>query len=454
MRRILIGILGVVLLATSCEIETVDSSPEMLIPVPADQSAERRSVGEAVVSGDVTGDLSAQASVGVQVELSAPLTRQAPTASVQLVWALDRDASPAGSLHGAVVGDPFEVRLELENTFAGVERVEWYLDSVLFRNDDVQPPYNMRYNGLLPIEETFVSDQGLDASWVFQPGTSHEIAAKVLHADGWTAFEAEFTIAGDPAAPTTTAPTTTTPVPTNDNRPVVVADASTVLDQPNTIYDFQFTSPGDVDILASNVEARNIRGPGTRRIGDRSGQSIADSGFRNFEFTFAHVRMDDGATITRPYFIDGVDVNPQPHVADGDIIQFFAYNGDIIDPLVDNVTVYGKQRPAGSVAHNDGIQFTGIGGGEVWNPTIRNSRIEGASSAAIQAKHVHGVFTIEGNVLSERFGSFHAVIAKPGDGSSSVLWRDNTMVEGSSAAMTGGWGVAPGSVLVDGVTIQ
>lgn len=229
------------------------------------------------------------------------------------------------------------------------------------------------------------------------------------------------------------------PRPVVDERPVVLADATTVLDQPNTIYDFDYTSPGEVVIQASNVEARNIRGPGARRIGVRDGRSIRDSGFRDFEFTFAHVQNSGGATVTRPYFVDGLDVNPQPHVGNGDIIQVFAYEGDIVDPLIDNVTVYGKRRPTGSPAHNDAIQFTGILGGEVWNPTVRNSTIEGASSAGIQAKHVRGVFTIEGNTLSERFESFHAVIAKPGDDQARVLWRNNRLLDGASAAFTGGW---------------
>jgi len=260
-------------------------------------------------------------------------------------------------------------------------------------------------------------------------------------------------LAAVPTAVGAVAPAT---VSATSGRVVVLADSGTVLDQANTIYDFQFGSPAEVVILASNVEARNIRGVGARRIGARNGVSITDSGFRNFEFTFAHVQMSGGATITRPYFIDGLDVNAQPNIGDGDLIQIFAYEGNIIEPLIDNVTVYGKQRPAGSAAHNDGVQYTGLSGGQVWNPTIRNSTILGASSAAVQAKHVHGVFTIENSTLSERFESFHAVIAKPGDSSSSVLWRNNTLLDGASAAFTDGWSVhsSSDSPLPAGVTIN
>ena len=234
-----------------------------------------------------------------------------------------------------------------------------------------------------------------------------------------------------------------------------MANANTVLNQANTIYDFNFSSPGEVVIEASNVEARNIRGSGARRIGLRNGQSFTDSGFRNFEFSFAHIQMSDGATVTRPYFIDGVDVNGQPNVGDGDIMQLFAYEGDIIAPLIDNVLIYGKRRPAGSDAHNEGIQFTGMSGGEVVDPTIRNSTVYGASSAGIQAKHVVGLFTFENNTLSEEFESYHAVIAKPGNSSSSILWRNNTLLDGASVAATNGWSVAAGSNGVGGnVTIS
>ena len=500
MRKLMTGLVVATLLATSCELEQVEAEPELLLPAP-DQTGIERSVDPLPAAPTPSPD-------DASVELSAP--EAAPTAGIdpvdsgspvggevpaptppsegvtaQLVWSFERNADAAGSLSGASLNESFDVRLEVDGSTEGIERVEWYIDGVLFRDDDIEAPYNLRYSRLLPIDEVFGSDQGLDGVWTLATGVEHVITAKVLYFGAWTDVEATFTVVdgeiqapattttAPPAttvpptttvpAPTTTVPattttvpatTTTTPPPSGDDRPIVYADSSTVLDQPNTIYDFQFSSPGDVQILASNVEARNIRGPGARRIGDLGGLSITDSGFRNFEFTFAHVRMSDGATMTRPYFIDGVDVNSQPNVSDGDILQVFAYEGDIIDPLIDNVTIYGKQRPEGSDAHNDGIQFTGIGGGEVWNPTVRNSHIEGASSAGIQAKHVHGVFTIEGNTLSERFGSYHAVIAKPGDSSSVVLWRNNTMIDGASAAMTGGWGVHPDSVVVGEVTIQ
>lgn len=368
----------------------------------------------------------------------------------RIIWASSRNGESRGALDAATVDVGFDARLEVDGG-PEIERVEWYIDGRLFRDDDVLSPYNLRYTGTIPLDATFGSDQdGVDGEWHLAPDSVHGMRALIVLVSGETiTADAWFAIDGRAGSPSTTTqpppPRSTTPPPQGDDRPVVFADGDTVLDQPNTIYDFQGGSPGEVVILASNVEARNIRGGGARRIGARDGRSITDSGFRDFEFTFAHVQMANGATVTRPYFVDGTDVNAQPHTGEGDIIQIFAYEGDIIDPLIDNVVVYGKRRPSGSPSHNDGIQFTGILGGEVWNPTVRNSTVEGAASAGIQAKHVHGVFTIEGNRLSERYGSFHAVIAKPGDGDALMLWRDNTLVDGASAALTDGWNEHPDS---------
>lgn len=225
-------------------------------------------------------------------------------------------------------------------------------------------------------------------------------------------------------------------------------------DQNNTIYDFGGNNAPTIFITAtSNTEVRNVVGAGLRHIGDRDGLVRTNIGFRDCEGTFFNVRHD-GDDVFDPFFIGCVDVNPQPHVADGDIMQVFAYNADIHRPLVEGCVIYGKERPSGSTAHNDGLQFTGIGG-VVYDPTVRGNTILGASSAGIQAKIVFGLFTIENNTLSERFESFHAVIAKPGvAGQATMLWRNNTMIDGASAAITDGWLTHPDTVPQAGVTIS
>ena len=257
------------------------------------------------------------------------------------------------------------------------------------------------------------------------------------------------------ADPPTPIPVQTT-TPTDDSRPVIKAFDNTRINQANTIYDFEGRNAADVSIEASNVEVRNLRGPGARRIGARNGKTISDSGFRDFDLTFANILMSDGADIIRPYFINGTDVNTQPNIGDGDIMQFFAYQGgDIVEPLVEGVVLYGKQRPSGSIAHNDTIQYTAISGGRVLDPIIRNSTLLGASSAAVQIKHVHGTITIENSTLSERFESFHAVIASEPRTNSTIRWINNTLLNGSSASFTNGWLRHPDSTgNLDGVTIR
>lgn len=255
----------------------------------------------------------------------------------------------------------------------------------------------------------------------------------------------------DPPVDSAPQPDLVSPV---DDRLVILAWADTALDQSDVIYDFEGRGAVDVTITAvANTTVRNIGGPGSRRVGDRDGVARSNIGFEDCEGTFFHMQHDGGATLVDPFFVRCHDVNPQPNVDDGDVMQCFAYQGDIVRPLFGGCKAFGKQRPQGSGAHNDALQFTGIEGGRVIDPIVRDCLVEGASSAAIQAKHVHGLFTIEGCILSERFGAYHAVIAKPGDPTAQVLWRNNVLKDGASAALTGGWGRHPDTVDQPGLTI-
>lgn len=240
----------------------------------------------------------------------------------------------------------------------------------------------------------------------------------------------------EPEPPTNEPPVPPDPQPDPDDRPVIRVGGNlgkVVYRTPNQIIDFGgFNSP-DVTILADNVEVRHLYGGGARRIGG-DGVDVHDSGFYDFHFTFAHFRTKRGSKTVDCYFKLGYDVNALPHVGDGDIIQCFGYDGgEIIRPLLEDITAYGKQKPSGSKAHNDTCQFSEIAGGVVRSPTIRRCRFEGASSAAIQIKGVADSFTIEDCVLSERFGSYHAVIAKATVNDVVLLWRNNDLQGGSAA---------------------
>jgi hypothetical protein len=222
-----------------------------------------------------------------------------------------------------------------------------------------------------------------------------------------------------------------------------------VLNRPNTVYDFGNVSAGrDITIAASNVEARNIRGGGARRVGLRDGRNYSDSGFRNFEFTYFTTQNGGGGDIVRPYFVNGTDVNPDNTVGVGSPVHIYAYEGDIYDPVIDNVTVRGWiADPNAPDPHNDAIHFTGIGGGRVFNPTIRNSTVYSGSALGVLARHTYGTLTLEGSSFLARYGAYYAVMGDARDVSSTVqvLWRNNNLLSGSSAVFVSGYATAGGS---------
>jgi hypothetical protein len=257
--------------------------------------------------------------------------------------------------------------------------------------------------------------------------------------------------------PPTTVPPTTVP-PSGDSRAVVDASGWTgtvVLDQANTIYDFGNVSAGrDITIAASNVEARNIRGTGARRIGLRDGRDYVDSGFRDFEFTYIQTQNGGGGKLIRPYFVRGTDVNPTDKVADtGSPVHIYAYAGDVIDPLLDGIEVRGWAKDPNSTvaAHNDAIQFTGINGGRVYNPTLRNVNVKSGAAHGVLMRHVWGTVTVENSIFQRRFGAFFAFFGNAEDVSDTVVvvWRNNTLPDdapgSNAAAFRNGWSVDPSS---------
>jgi hypothetical protein len=249
------------------------------------------------------------------------------------------------------------------------------------------------------------------------------------------------------------------PVP--DDRPVVDASdmvGEVILDTPDTVYDFGGVDAArDITIGASNVEARNIRGTGARRIGQRDGRDYVDSGFRDFEFTYLQTQNGGGGRIIRPYFVDGTDVNPDGYSGEGSPAHIYAYEGDVVAPLIDGVIVRGWDLPDGSEAHNDGIHITGIDGGRVFDPVIRNSNVLSGAAIGLLMRNVYGVVTIEGSSFEARYGALHAVL---GDGEDTealvgILWRDNTLVGGATASFVAGYELDPRSeVGSDAVVVQ
>jgi hypothetical protein len=274
------------------------------------------------------------------------------------------------------------------------------------------------------------------------------------------------TVTIEAAAFDTAEPSTSTPTPirgatsgvTDPTVPRELVDASgwtgtVVLDQANTIYDFGNVVAGrDITIAASNVEARNIRGTGARRVGLRDGRDYVDSGFRDFEFTYVATENGDGGEIVRPYFIGGTDVNPDGRAGVGSPVHIYAYGGDVIEPLIEDFVVRGwKIDSSNPDPHNDAIQFTGIDGGRVYNPTLRNVDVKTGAAHGVLMRHVWGTVTVEDSIFLRRYGAFLAFFGNAEDVSDTVVvvWRNNTLpgdAPGSSvAAFRNGWSVDPSS---------
>jgi len=256
-------------------------------------------------------------------------------------------------------------------------------------------------------------------------------------------------------------PIGTSHFPSVAGRQVIDASGFTgtvVLDEPNTVYDFKNVSANrDITIAASNVEARNIRGTGARRVGQRDGDDYVDSGFRNFEFTYIATENGDGGKIIRPYFVGGNDKNPVDRVGSGSPVHIYAYEGDVISPTLDDMVVRGwKADPNASDPHNDGVHFTGISGGRVFDPTIRNSDMLSGSAFAVLARHTYGRFTIEGSSFESRFGAFFAVMGDARDVSPTVelLWRSNELPNSSDAVFRSGYRLVAGSCGLDNVSVE
>lgn len=229
-------------------------------------------------------------------------------------------------------------------------------------------------------------------------------------------------------------PTPIDPPPATGDRQVILAGPGVKLNEPNTIYDFEGRDAGgDLEIQASYVEVRNVTGMGIRRIGTRENtDEMFGSGFYRCEGSFFHVRQN-GHDLHDPFFIWCTDVNPQPNTGDGDIMQILAYKNDIYRPLVSSFKAYGKQRPAGSSAHNDTIQIEGIVGGTVFDPTVEDCELEGASNVALLIQNFRGVATVRQNRLTKRFGGHNFGLTVISGGQ--LLLDGNDFVDGSGVNM-------------------
>ena len=101
----------------------------------------------------------------------------------RIVFAFARNGEAEGELDNAKIAQGIDIRFETDRTDA-IDHVEWLIDGQMYRDNDLDAPYNLRYNQLVAIGAELESDQGLAGSWRITAGSTHTVLARVIQADG------------------------------------------------------------------------------------------------------------------------------------------------------------------------------------------------------------------------------------------------------------------------------
>ena len=281
-------IAAMMMFATACEHEFEDASGDIGNGAVGDPTAPPDTAPD---NGDPTappdtapdiGDGSAPGEGSTVTTLPPSSDDGASTPAVTLMYAERGDDGEGGPLDGAAVDGPFDAHLLIDDLSIDPDRVTWLIDGEVFRDDDLDAPYTIRYNGHeLPLDRSFASDQTLGGSWRLDRGTIHEITAIIEQPGDDLAMSATFAV-GDPGSdpstgegpsPTTSAPaptqppsTTSTPPsstlpPPSDGWPVPgpVAGRRTITGNGNWVIDYRDSGTPwhihDVDIVADGGHA-------------------------------------------------------------------------------------------------------------------------------------------------------------------------------------------------------
>lgn len=223
------------------------------------------------------------------------------------------------------------------------------------------------------------------------------------------------------------------------------------------IYDFggaAYSAARDIRIHANNVEARNIRGTGSRRVG----RGTTDSGFRDAQYTYCQIDSAFGSgDTTRPYWVDCfmLDYPGTRFTYSWSPVQLYAYHGNIIEPLFRNFTVYGYDvDPSGVDPHCDSMHLTSASGSNfgVVSPTFDNVDSYSGGSLGVLYRHTSGTVTVKNSTFRRRFGAGNAFQLNADDVPTTVtlLWQNNTLPQDNppsaySAVAFGGVAMHPDS---------
>ncbi|MEM9608805.1 MAG: right-handed parallel beta-helix repeat-containing protein [Actinomycetota bacterium] len=383
------------------------------------------SITDSLVDGAPIGETTAGSG---DTTTTAPPTTEAPAAG-DLFFSTSGDRSNPAALEGATV--PGEIRIFLETDLAGVEYVAWYLDGVLFRDDDLAAPWDMAP----------AAQGNSGAVDVASLGDGGHLATAVLHmADGSErTVNARFVLelsgdsSTDPAPtepPSASEPPSTTEAPTSG-----ASDDASWPDASNTgVQDGVQLTPsgsitvrqdgavienldvdGRIEVRADNVTIRNVRvtGDSAHLIRNRGRNLLVE------DVTLVGQQPCSAGIAFSNYTARRVDVSG---CADG-----MKANGNV---LIEDNYIHDLRKWAGT--HNDGIQSTGGS-----NIVIRDNRIEGAFRGSVSAikltsEHNHlSDVVVEGNLFSG--GNYTIYLTRKDDMQAPTDIRivDNTFVRGT-----------------------
>ena len=326
------------MLATGCDPETWSTS-EDVTPLPPPTTTPLTTIMPTTTSpsGPATG-------VERVVE-PAPSTSGEADDATETVDGLRLVALTAGSargfeLDGAVVGEPFDVRLEV-STDLPIDRVEWRFDGEMFRDDDLVAPYTMRYAAArFPIDRWVRSDQDLPGRFRAAVGSTVEVTATAFVDGVPVEVRAAFGVgsggaSGSSAAPTSPVPPVSTTVPVPSSSVPSVPSTTVAVSVPSTTVPVSSVGSGGVPwVVPGGVGVAVALPQGV--LGPRTGVAVDPASVSGVSFAggvwtmnrdWDEVRdggyLDFGAAALRPngHSVRGFRIEVPAGVAGGHLID-------------------------------------------------------------------------------------------------------------------------------------
>lgn len=283
------------------------------------------------------------AAVGIHVPDATSVSNPTPTPDPDPVAAPSAQVLADGAaLDGATVTGPLSVQAVPDGI---VDRVEWFIDGVLYRDDDLFATYDLTYNGEVPIGESFTGPAG--NSHLLDDG-SHTVTARTVFGAATTDNTATFTVDTAPVTPTPPPPSGTFDFATWEATLPTVSTVGQGSTQAPT-GSGSFVSFVTTDQTGVTFDARNLSGAGAAVRTDAAGVTYTDCVF----WGGADIVKLNDATALQNCVLAG-------HTANGDAANY------------DSATM----------AHMDGVQFRPLSSSGT-STTIRMCRVAANNTGSL-----------------------------------------------------------------------